>query len=298
MTLENNKDQQALYPIREISRLTGVKPITLRAWERRYDLVEPVRTPSGHRLYTENHLAIIKEAMMLVDTGLPISQVKSILTERADLLNQVGISNDISCDWNEIILSAIRAQSYQQIHALTQRMLESNRDYFTLAKNLLELSNESAKALDAFWAEIWLQELNQQLAHRLHLWRQQPFQSKDLILIYCHSDTPNWLNKLMALHCYEQSATPLFMTRCFFNDPVQLVLPKDLTLFKGVIYLLPPMGNNNQEYYIEQLLKPLGSLQSWIMGNETLEGKNQTSVISELRSWPLWFETLVVNHQD
>ena len=38
-----------LYPIREVSRLTGVNSVTLRAWERRYGLIRPQRTPKGHR---------------------------------------------------------------------------------------------------------------------------------------------------------------------------------------------------------------------------------------------------------
>ena len=45
-------EQQELFPIREVSRLTGVNPVTLRAWERRYGLIRPTRTDSGHRLYS------------------------------------------------------------------------------------------------------------------------------------------------------------------------------------------------------------------------------------------------------
>jgi DNA-binding transcriptional MerR regulator len=37
-------------PMRTIASLTGVNPITLRAWERRYGLVQALRTPKGHRL--------------------------------------------------------------------------------------------------------------------------------------------------------------------------------------------------------------------------------------------------------
>ena len=44
--------QEELFPIREVSRLTGVNPVTLRAWERRYGLIQPTRTESGHRLYS------------------------------------------------------------------------------------------------------------------------------------------------------------------------------------------------------------------------------------------------------
>ena len=45
--------QEELFPIREVSRLTGVNPVTLRAWERRYGLIQPTRTDSGHRLYSQ-----------------------------------------------------------------------------------------------------------------------------------------------------------------------------------------------------------------------------------------------------
>ena len=44
---------EAVYPIRTISNLTGVNAVTLRAWERRYNLIRPQRTPKGHRLYTQ-----------------------------------------------------------------------------------------------------------------------------------------------------------------------------------------------------------------------------------------------------
>lgn len=74
--MENN---QALYPIREVSRLTGINSITLRAWERRYGLVEPVRTDSGHRLYTDEHIQQIHKAVALTQQGVPISRVKSLL---------------------------------------------------------------------------------------------------------------------------------------------------------------------------------------------------------------------------
>ncbi|MCG6506952.1 MerR family transcriptional regulator, partial [Vibrio parahaemolyticus] len=46
--------EEKLYAIREVSEITGVKPVTLRAWQRRYNLVQPQRTAKGHRLYTDH----------------------------------------------------------------------------------------------------------------------------------------------------------------------------------------------------------------------------------------------------
>lgn len=70
-----------LYPIGEVANLTGVNPITLRAWERRYGLIDPVRTEGGHRLYSLEHLEMIKQAVELTQQGIPISQVKAHLSK-------------------------------------------------------------------------------------------------------------------------------------------------------------------------------------------------------------------------
>lgn len=67
------------YPIRTVSTLTGVNPITLRAWERRYGLIRPVRTAKGHRLYTRDQIVLINRVVSLLEKGISISQVRSAL---------------------------------------------------------------------------------------------------------------------------------------------------------------------------------------------------------------------------
>lgn len=68
-----------LFPIRTVSNLTGVNVVTLRAWERRYGLIQPVRTPSGHRLYGREQIDLIHQILGLLKRGLPISQVARAL---------------------------------------------------------------------------------------------------------------------------------------------------------------------------------------------------------------------------
>jgi DNA-binding transcriptional MerR regulator len=69
-----------LIPIRTVSSLTGVNPVTLRAWERRYGLIKPVRTPKGHRLYTMADVDLINQAVALLAGGMSISQVGRVLS--------------------------------------------------------------------------------------------------------------------------------------------------------------------------------------------------------------------------
>lgn len=77
-------DTGELFPIRAVSSLTGVNPITLRAWERRYGLIKPVRTPSGHRRFRREEIAVIHEVLDLLSRGIPIGQMRHSLAARPD----------------------------------------------------------------------------------------------------------------------------------------------------------------------------------------------------------------------
>jgi len=61
------------YTIKTVSIQTGVRPITLRAWERRYSLLSPFRSDNRYRLYSERDIAILRWIKNRLDGGLSIS---------------------------------------------------------------------------------------------------------------------------------------------------------------------------------------------------------------------------------
>ncbi|NWL78427.1 helix-turn-helix-type transcriptional regulator [Pseudomonas taiwanensis] len=71
--------QEDLFPIREVSRLTGVNPVTLRAWERRYGLIQPTRTDSGHRLYSLADVEAVRSILAWIERGVSVSKVGKLL---------------------------------------------------------------------------------------------------------------------------------------------------------------------------------------------------------------------------
>ncbi|MHA6492760.1 MerR family transcriptional regulator [Pseudomonas borbori] len=73
--------QEELFPIREVSRLTGVNPVTLRAWERRYGLIQPTRTDSGHRLYSQADIESVRSILAWIERGVAVSKVGKILAK-------------------------------------------------------------------------------------------------------------------------------------------------------------------------------------------------------------------------
>jgi len=78
---ETDHPGEKLYTIGTVSKLTGVGAITLRAWERRHGLIEPVRKDSGHRLYTREHIDQINRITALTQQGIRISQISPGMLE-------------------------------------------------------------------------------------------------------------------------------------------------------------------------------------------------------------------------
>lgn len=76
-------EQTEFFPIRTVAKLTGVNAVTLRAWERRYGLIKPQRTESGHRLYGREQIDLINRILALLSKGMSISQVARTLSPRS-----------------------------------------------------------------------------------------------------------------------------------------------------------------------------------------------------------------------
>lgn len=62
-----------MYTVKQAATLTGVPQATLRAWERRYGVVQPVRSGGGYRLYDEDQIATLRTMAQLVGQGVPAS---------------------------------------------------------------------------------------------------------------------------------------------------------------------------------------------------------------------------------
>lgn len=56
--------------IGELARRTGVSPEVLRAWEHRYGLLQPERTPGGFRLYTDLDERRVRRVKELIESGV------------------------------------------------------------------------------------------------------------------------------------------------------------------------------------------------------------------------------------
>lgn len=116
-----------LYPIRTVSQLTGVNAITLRAWESRYGIIEPLRKASGHRLYTQAHIDRIHRIVALLDKGMRISEVNDYLEAEAERRHN-GDAGTVQDHWARLqgrMLSAIVRFDEEALEAVYNEALSS-----------------------------------------------------------------------------------------------------------------------------------------------------------------------------
>jgi methanogenic corrinoid protein MtbC1 len=78
---------EAVYNTRAVVQKTGVPADTFRAWERRYGLPTPCRTPGNQRLYSERDIATIGWLRDQTMDGLTISQAVALFRSEECLVN-------------------------------------------------------------------------------------------------------------------------------------------------------------------------------------------------------------------
>ncbi len=74
--------EKKLYRIGELSRLADLKPFVLRYWETEFPMLEPVKSPSGHRLYRQEDVDMVfRIKRLLYDEGFTIAGARRFLRE-------------------------------------------------------------------------------------------------------------------------------------------------------------------------------------------------------------------------
>ena len=104
------------FPIKVVSQMTGLSVHVIRAWEKRYNVVEPERTDTNRRLYSEEDIEKLRLLNEAVQNGhniggianISIQELKSILhQEKRTALK--GVSEELTSDVDSLLSSCIEA---------------------------------------------------------------------------------------------------------------------------------------------------------------------------------------------
>lgn len=78
MNTQTNSTTAPIYNLKAVVMETGLKPPTIRAWERRYGLPQPQRTEGGHRQYSERDIETLKWLIARQAEGMSISHATEL----------------------------------------------------------------------------------------------------------------------------------------------------------------------------------------------------------------------------
>jgi DNA-binding transcriptional MerR regulator len=78
----DDREEKSLFRIGEVSRLTATKAFVLRYWETEFPMLQPVKSPSGHRLYRREDIETVFEIKrLLYEEGFTIAGARKHFEE-------------------------------------------------------------------------------------------------------------------------------------------------------------------------------------------------------------------------
>jgi MerR family transcriptional regulator, light-induced transcriptional regulator len=148
-------EREDVFPIREVSRLTGINPVTLRAWERRYGLIQPTRTESGHRLYSLADIEKVRSILGWIERGVAVSKVGKILAKAEPLQALAKIIPDelVAADyaqWQQRVQAAVSGFEEVQLEQIYGQIFSSYPREVVFQDILMPLWKKLLQQHDAF----------------------------------------------------------------------------------------------------------------------------------------------------
>ena len=111
-----------VYSIRDLENFSGIKAHTIRIWEKRYSILEPDRTDSNIRMYTESELKKSLNVAFLNRNGLKISKIAALdddqLTGKVMDVSSKNDDPDNEFQPGKLLMSALRFNETQFTDAL------------------------------------------------------------------------------------------------------------------------------------------------------------------------------------
>ena len=156
--MKMNLSREPLYNIKSVSEQTGITPVTLRAWERRYGFPEPQRTDSGYRLFSEYDIAALNWLQQQKDLGLSIGQAIKLLTQKIENGADPLVPGMVQRAVFEEGLSDIKEVRRELVKALLQLddirahdLMQTAFGMFTLDRILTELIQPVMVEIGELW---------------------------------------------------------------------------------------------------------------------------------------------------
>ncbi len=180
------------FQIAAVARMTGLSTDTIRAWERRYALVRPSRSPAGVRLYSEDDVTRLDLARAVVVLGHPISRVAPLSDSELRRLLQATSpapsgSNFHSAAAEQVVVDVLQAIEQYEL-AQAETLLNSAALLFTPTALIVDVLSPFMREIGTRWQSNTLSIAQEHFASNLvrnllgTLMRLRPPNGEDAIL--------------------------------------------------------------------------------------------------------------------
>src|ERR1700684_1723426 len=120
---------KSLFRIGEVSRLTSTKPFVLRYWETEFPMLQPGKSPKGHRLYRRDDIeTVFTIKRLLYDEGFTIAGARRHLRDQAHGGNGTNGGAAASAEAEEYMRESAPQVMSQQLATLNRKTLLDLRD--------------------------------------------------------------------------------------------------------------------------------------------------------------------------
>lgn len=155
--MEDRTSNQDLpvYNIKAVSRLVGLLPVTLRAWERRYGLPVPQRGDQGYRLYSDYDLRTLRWIKTKLEGGLSISRAVEFLTELRQSGKDPALEAPLLQSQTSASIFILKVQFRQSLESfndgLAAEILRRAFTIYTVETVLMEIIQSTLLELGEAW---------------------------------------------------------------------------------------------------------------------------------------------------
>jgi DNA-binding transcriptional MerR regulator len=138
----------AVYSIKDLEKLTGIKAHTIRIWEQRYQLICPQRTKTNIRYYDDVALKLLLNIALLNKNGVKISKIATMTRE--EISYQVSTISEIDFDY-DTQLDALTIAVIEMDEYKFDRILSTNIEQIGFERTMLEMIYPFLERLSLLW---------------------------------------------------------------------------------------------------------------------------------------------------
>ncbi len=178
----------AIYTIKDLEKLCGVKAHTIRVWERRYNLLNPSRTESNIRYYQDEDLKLLFNISLLNKNGIRISRIAQMspqqITEKVTEISRVNMEMHSQIDTMTISLIEMDEFKFDKI-------VRTNIEQIGFERTMYEVIYPFLEKLSLMWLTGSIHPVQEHFMN--YLIRQKILSAIDQFPFPAHDNQPRFL---------------------------------------------------------------------------------------------------------